>query len=128
MQTLSNNLSEDKRELLLEIRSLYGQHERANESLKSYFSGAQDLAELQEALLAFVVGDPVLSKHKPYWKYRQSFLKCVIGLVEHMQEEVNEALFNSYIQLISSEHESRDEEKYFLTFFSNVFLFKQSFD
>ena len=120
-------LNQNKKSLLVEIRYLYGLNENASSVLNQYFQDSDEttsLADLQKALIEFVINNESLAKCKPNWKYRRSFYKCTISIIEALNEEVNEILFDSYISLINDSSNKNlndaNKEKYFVTFFDKV--------
>jgi hypothetical protein len=121
-----NLLDENKIKLLFKIRYLYGLNEQFNEYLNSFFAIEQnenvlfvDIDKLQDILVKFILNNKYLACFKPYFKYRKSFLKSIINIVEKSNNEVNEILFNDYINLINNK-EADDNEKYFLVVFSKL--------
>ena len=118
-----NNLTNLKKNILNKIKCLYGLNENASELLQEYLEGETcDLNQLQQVLVDFIFHDKVLNMYEPYKKYRRSFLKKIISIVENKEEEVNETLLNNYIQLINqvSETNHDEPEKYFLVIFPQV--------
>ena len=120
-------LNQNKKSLLVEIRYLYGLNENASSVLNQYFQDSDEttsLADLQKALIEFVINNESLAKCKPNWKYRRSFYKCTISIIEALNEEVNEIFFDSYISLINDSSNKNlndaNKEKYFVTFFDKV--------
>ena len=124
MKNSFESLSENKQNILVKIRHLYGLNENVHDTLKAYLHVDESetqisLLDLQEALVEFVLKNTFLSSFKPYWKYRRAFLKLMISQVEELDEEVNETLFDSYIRIINGD-DTNDEEKYFINFFTKV--------
>jgi hypothetical protein len=122
-----NLLDENKKKLLFKIRYLYGLNEQSNQYLNSFFINEQnenvlllDVDKLQEILVEFILKNRYLSSFKPYFKYRKSFLKSIINIIEKSNNEVNEKLFNDYIDLINNDNQAdnKNNEKYFLVVFS----------
>ena len=120
-------LNQNKKSLLVEIRYLYGLNENASSVLNQYFQDSDEttsLADLQKALIEFVINNESLAKCKPNWKYRRSFYKCTISIIEALNEEVNEILFDNYVSLINDSSNKNlndaNKEKYFVTFFDKV--------
>ena len=120
-------LNQNKKSLLVEIRYLYGLNENASSVLNQYFQDSDEttsLADLQKALIEFVINNESLAKCKPNCKYRRSFYKCTISIIEALNEEVNEIFFDSYISLINDSSNKNlndaNKEKYFVTFFDKV--------
>lgn len=121
-----NSLDDNKKNLLFKIRYVYGLNEQFDDYLKSFFEIEQtenvlllDIDKLQEILVEFILNNKYLSCFKPYFKYRKSFLKSIINLVENSNNEVNEILFNDYINLINNnQSDDKSNEKYFLVVFS----------
>ena len=125
----------DKIYLLIEIRYLYGLNENANHLISLYFdlnqensvSVENELFRLQQDLVEFIFENEFLKKYQPYWKYRRSFLKHIISIIENYNQEVNEFLFENYINLINDPISSNNQElqKYFIVHFDRVnYLFE----
>jgi hypothetical protein len=123
----------DKNYLLFEIRYLYGLNENAHDLVNLYFyvnqeesdSFENELFRLQHDLVEFIFENEFLKKYQPYWKYRRSFLKNVISIIENYNQEVNEFLFESYISLINDPISTSNQElhKYFIVLFDKVNVF-----
>lgn len=115
--------TDDKFSVLARIKCQYGLNENANELINSFFSESNEesIYRLQNALVEFILNDKYLRVYKPYSKYRKSFLKTVINLVEGRNHEVNEDLFNHYIEIINNKNSSsEDDNSYFVVFFDQV--------
>jgi len=114
-----NIITKEKKQILNEIKYNYGLNESSNDLLKSYYTtGENKIWDLQEAMVEFILNDATLRKYAPYWKYRRTFLKTLISLIEDFDEEVNETFLEDYITLINSgSFVSDDQGKYFLVVF-----------
>lgn len=116
-----DNLNTDKRNLLIEIKCLFGLNQDAQTHLSDYFD-SDDLDCLQKCLIDFVLNDLYLKKYKPSSKYRKSFLKKIIVLLESKNHEIDSDIYDSYISTINEYQNGSndDEKKYFICCFSKV--------
>lgn len=119
-------ITNDKREILNRIKCNYGLNENADQLLYQYLKESDDnkIWDLQKALIDYVVKDRTLCTYQPYWKYRRSFLKLVINIIEDINEELNETLLENYINIINSAQASTfNEDNYFMVVFPVVYQF-----
>jgi hypothetical protein len=110
---------------LNQIKVSYGLNESVSEDLLiGYFSCSDnyDLA-VQSRFVEFVLNDALLVKYPPGLKYRQNFLKKCIGVLEKSGIEVEDSLYEIYIQLINSSNSGSNTERFFTLFFSKVTFF-----
>jgi hypothetical protein len=123
-QTYFSLLDKRKSKTLLNIRYLYGLNENVNESiLNSYFDlsdqDSLDAYKLQDILVELLVNNTYLAKYRPYHKYRKSFFKSIINTIEKLNNEVNESLYNEYINSMNEQSDAdQKNQTYFLIIFS----------
>ena len=118
------DLCETKRELLIEIKCSFGLNQDVSMYLEDYLRtlDTYDCDILQEHLVCFILNDTVFSKYKPNWKYRKSFLKKIISILESQNYEINPQIYDEYIQIINDPEcsSNKADQKYFITYFSKV--------
>ena len=124
------SLPAEKAAIYHEIKFHYGRNSHAAiDRLNLFFaSEATDQDQegsmfdhLQEHLVRNVLSDPILTKYKPSAQFRRSFLKHLIGLIEQQNMEVNEVVFDSYIDVINKKSsEPTEDEKCFLVLYDEV--------
>lgn len=116
------NLCETKHDLLIEIKCLYGLNQDSSKYLEEYFQNSNDCDILQQQIVCFILNDTFLSKYKPNWKYRKSFLKKIISILESQSYEINSQIYDNYIHIINDPecNSNKTDQKYFITYFSKV--------
>jgi hypothetical protein len=118
------NLNEEKFRIIIDIKYLYGLNQDAEKLLEEFFHSVEtdDSNHLQKCLVEFVLNDEKLTKFKPSCKYRKSFLKKIISVLEKKNEEINAEIYDSYIQVINDPEcsSSKHDQKYFISYFSKV--------
>jgi hypothetical protein len=105
--------------LLKQIKYYYGLNQKCPDLIKSYLTSNDELdssSDLQKDLIDYILNDKLLSKYKVNTKFKQTFIKTIISRLEELNLEVNESLFQSYIQLLNDQQ----DETYFLFFYSLV--------
>ena len=125
-----NYITCDKRKILNKIKYNYGLNESAEPLLYQYLtdSGENKIWDLQIALIDYVFKDQTLCTYQPYWKYRRSFLKLVIKIVEDINEELNGTILEDYINIINSDQASTFNEVYYFivvfpVVYKHIFIF-----
>jgi hypothetical protein len=126
----SNSLADNKRELLDKIKCSYGLSQNVSRLLTEYMSVEEknapdddEYTRLQQALISFILNDPLLLKYAPSVKYKRSFLKSIIALLERLGVEVEQVILDSYIGLISEidlVHTKHQHREHYLVVFSKV--------
>ena len=120
-------LDKRKSKTLLNIRYLYGLNENVNESLLNFYfdlsdqdsQDSLDVYKLQDILVEHLLNNTYLAKYKPYCKYRKSFFKSIITAIEKLNYEVNESLYNEYINSMNEQSDTdQKSQTYFLIIFS----------
>jgi hypothetical protein len=114
---------ENSKSILNRLKYLYGRNDiKAIDELKDYFKckSCKDVEYLQEILFEYLLNDPTLIKYKGSFKYRKNFIKNIISIIETNNEEVNENILNYYIQLISSNSTTSEDDISFLVFYDKV--------
>lgn len=115
-----NNLESLKnKNLLVEIKFLFGLHENVDRLIDLYFENqsTDDLEKLQSKLYEFVLDDRFVRQYPPNKKYLRSFLKHIISLFETNSYELNETILDEYLSLLN---ENNAQEKHFILYFSKV--------
>lgn len=116
-----------KKELLIEIKCLYGLNQDCSKVLEEYLKSEEykELELLQSMIIDFILNDQILAKYQPNWKFRKTFLKQIISILEKNICEINSQIYDSYIDLINSSEclSTKDDQKYFVVFFSKVSSF-----
>lgn len=105
--------------LLKQIKYYYDLNQKCPDLIKSYLTSNDELdssSDLQKDLIDYILNDKLLSKYKVNTKFKQTFIKTIISRLEELNLEVNESLFQSYIQLLNDQQ----DETYFLLFYSLV--------
>ncbi len=105
--------------LLKQIKYYYDLNQKCPDLIKSYLTSNDELdssSDLQKDLIDYILNDKLLSKYKVNTKFKQTFIKTIISRLEELNLEVNESLFQSYIQLLNDQQ----DETYFLFFYSLV--------
>lgn len=115
-------LLKEKKDLLIEIKLLFGLNEDPRDLLNKLFDTTtnepNEVEKLQYALGVFILNDQFLKKYPPKRSYRVKFLKSIIKIFEANNWELGEDIFSIYISLINESE--KQEEKHFLVFFSKV--------
>ncbi|RMZ95767.1 hypothetical protein BpHYR1_039451 [Brachionus plicatilis] len=113
-----DNLNGDKRNLLIDIKCLYGLNHDSSKLLVDFFE-SDDVDCLQKFLIQSILKDFYLTKYQPSSKYRKSFLKKVISILESKNHEIDSEIYDSYISIINKQKSeiNFDEEKYFVCCF-----------
>ena len=122
-----NYITKHKCAILNQIKFKYGLNENAEQLLKQYFNLTDENKtwDLQQTLIEYVIKDKILCNYQPHWKYKRSFFKQIIKIVEDLNDEVNEVILENYINIINSTQASKvvDEENYFMVIFYMVLNF-----
>ena len=110
-----------KLNLLNQIKYFYGLNSsKSIDLLNDYFNSdliSDDdsvVAALQQNLVDTILKDPHLDRFIGSRKFRQSFLKATISIVERLNVEVNQEIYEKLLTLIN---ERDDEERSFLLFY-----------
>lgn len=116
-----DNLNGDKRNLLIDIKCLYGLNHDSSKLLVDFFE-SDDVDCLQKFLIQSILKDFYLTKYQPSSKYRKSFLKKIISILESKNHEIDSEIYDSYISIINKQKSeiNFDEEKYFVCCFLKV--------
>jgi hypothetical protein len=105
--------------LLQKIKYSYGLNLPCNDLLEEYFANKTNVIFFQQNIIDFILNDKTLCVYQPYVKYKRNFLKKIINLIEKHNQEVDENLFNLYIDLLNDKLYG-NQEKYFIVFFAKV--------
>ncbi len=102
--------------LLKRIKYFYGLNQKCSHLIKSYLTSSDnsdESSDLQQDLIDYILSDKLLSKYPVNKKFKQNFIKTIISQLEELNLEVNETLFQSYIQLLNDQQ----DETHFLIFY-----------
>lgn len=106
--------------ILKQIKYFYGLNQKRPDLIQSFLrleSSTYSSSSLQQDLIDYILNDDLLCKYRVNKKFQQTFIKTIINQLEELNLEVNEELFQSYIQLLNS---NQQDETYFLIFYSLV--------
>lgn len=104
-------------QLLEEIKYSYGKNEPVSESLiESFFSSNDEV--VQEILVKTILNDAHLKRYSASRKYRLSFWKKIIDLLERRGSEVNELIYSDYLAVLNEPKDPK--ELFFTTYYSQV--------